>query len=170
MTPLTVLFDDAGRGAGDRNIRRDITHHDEAIGTYHDIVPDCQRSEKGRTGTDVDIVAQRRVTFAVVLARPTERDIVEYHAVLSDDGCLTNDHTHAVVDKKAGTDCGAGVYLQTGHEAVDLGEQSWQERDTQFVYEVDEAMSHYRPETGVQEYLQVAGGRIVAINRFGVFN
>ena len=73
--------------------------------------------------------SQRGVPLAVLLAGAAERDALVERDVVADDRRLADDHAHAVVDEEALADGGAGVDLDAGEEARDLGEPAREARD-----------------------------------------
>ena len=62
---------DSARNADDRRIVRHLAQHD-GVSRDARVVADLKRSEHLRTGADHNVVAERRVALADVLARTTE--------------------------------------------------------------------------------------------------
>ncbi len=87
------------------------------LGTFTDL----DSAQNFRADADRDVVANCRMTFAALLPGPTQGDALIQGDIVPHDGGLSDDHTHTVVDKEALTDCCAGMDLDAGQEATEVG-------------------------------------------------
>ena len=81
-------------------------------------VPDRDRAEQLRAGTDRHVVLERRVALAGGEARAAERHALVERDVVADLGRLADHDAHAVVDEDATADGGAGMDLDAGQPAA----------------------------------------------------
>ena len=87
---------------------------------YHGIRTDFgtlthfERSQYLCACTYHDAVADRGVALTLAPARSTEGHTLIQRNVVTNNRCLTNNHTHTVVNEKAPANCGSRMYLDTG--------------------------------------------------------
>ena len=60
------------------------------------------------------------MALAGLIAGASKRDALVERAIIADDGGLTDDDTHGVVDEESAADLGAWVNFHTCHEASEL--------------------------------------------------
>src|SRR5690606_18473084 len=108
IDPSAVLFYDATGHADDRGIRRHLGQHHRPSPDAG-VVADFEGSEHLGARRDDHVVADGRVPLAPLLARAAQHDTLIEGDVLSYLGGFADDDPHAVVDKTAGPDLGAGM-------------------------------------------------------------
>ncbi len=161
---------DVSRCPDDGGIIRNIDHVQKRIGADFDIIADSQRTQQNRARADKDVVADGRVPFADMLARPSERHIMKQDTIVADFGRLTYHHPRTMIDKKSLADGRPRMNLHPGEKLRYLREQPRNKRYPDFVHDVQKAMKKYRVKTGVQKKFDIFRRRIVAINRFNIFD
>ena len=113
--------------AHDRAVRRDVAY-DHGAAAHLDVVAERDVAQHGGAHAHDHAVAQRWVALAALLARAAERDALVELAVVANDGGLSHDDAHAVVDDEAPADRGAGMNLDTEAVAAPRGERAGNER------------------------------------------
>ena len=116
---LPGAMSDAAGDAYDYGVGRDFIYDDRACADLA-IIPYLERAEYLRARAYNNIAADGRMAFLFPPTGPAEGDAVVDGDVLADFGGFADNDPHAVVDKEAGTDLCAGVYLDTGKEAAQL--------------------------------------------------
>src|SRR5262245_53646190 len=90
---------------------------------------DGDRPEHYRADADDNIVFERGMALAALLARAAERHALVERDPIADFARLADHHAHAVVDEEAPADRRAGMDLDAGEKAADLRDQPWYERN-----------------------------------------
>jgi hypothetical protein len=99
-------------------------------------------------------------------ARAAEGDALVEVAIIADHGRFADHDAHAVVDEEPLADHGAGVDLDAGERAAEVGDQAGEERHTAPVERVREPVDLPRMEAGVgEDHLDCAPRRRVARER-----
>jgi len=83
-------------------------HDDEGVGADTGVGADRDGAEQNAVGPDENVVPDRRVTLAYMLAGPAQGDVMEHDAVFPHLRRFPDHDPHAVIDEKTGTDAGAG--------------------------------------------------------------
>lgn len=128
--PLTIRSVAGARGTSryaDRcRSRWYVAEHDRAS-TNLGAIPNVHIAQYLRADADDDVIANRRVAFATMLAGTAERDTLVHRDVLANDGRFTNHHAHAVIDEEPGPERRSRMDLDPGQETRRVGDQSGQE-------------------------------------------
>jgi len=169
FTTSAIADDDLGRCPGYRTVVRHIAHNDEAVRADLDIVPHHNWPQQGRSGTDKNIVANCWVALPLVLARSSQRDVVKQDAVVADYGCLSDYHTHSMIDEEPLANSCARVNLKAGQEAVYLGKHSGKKWNSDLVYEMQNAVESDRVKPGIQQEFDILCRRIISVDCLYVF-
>ena len=117
-------------------------HH--GIGAYANIVADMNGAEHLGAGTDNDIIAQRGVTLALFPACASQCDTVIEGAIVADFRGFAYDDPHAVINEKAPSYGGAGMNLDAGYPARDIGNHACQPGQAVAKQGVAQAMGEHR--------------------------
>ena len=111
-----------------------------SIGTNGAAFPDGDGAQHFRPSAHGDVVFQGGVAFCLGEHLTAQGYPVVQHHTIADVGGFTNDHSHAVVDKKAPTDGGTGVDFHAGEKARELGEDARREFQSAFPQDVGDAV------------------------------
>ena len=108
--------DDPPGDTDDGRVRRNRAKHDRPRPDLH-VVPNFDRAKNLSANADYDVVADRRVPFAPLLARaPQGYALIERNAI-ADLGGLADYDAHPMVDKESFADRGSGVDFDARKEA-----------------------------------------------------
>jgi hypothetical protein len=154
---LAGLVDDVGGDADDGGVRGDVAE-DDGAGADAGVFADGDVAEDVGGVADEDVVAEGGVALAADLASATESNALVDRDVVPDDGGFANDDTHAVVDEEAAADDGAGVDLDAGPEAGDLGHEAGEELEAPAPEPMIDAMNPDGLEAGIAEQDHEARG------------
>lgn len=160
-----VLLDNPRRRPHYRTIGRDVAHDYKSVGAYLDVVAHFDRSQQSRPGTDENIAANRRVTFAVMLAGTAKGYVVKEDTMIANYGSFADHNPGTVVDKKTSSNSRTRVDFKSSQEAGHLRKEARNKWDSQLPQQVDQPMSQYRLKPGVKQKLDVSDGRVIAIDR-----
>ena len=155
--------DDPAGHADDRRIGRHLAQ-DDRIGRNARVVANLERAEHLRARADHDVVAERRVPLADVLARAAERHALIEQAVVADLGGLAYDDAGAVVDDEAAADVRAGVDLDARPHLRPLRDRARQKAASMPVQPVRDAVIDRRVQTVVeqQNFQRTARGGVIS--------
>ena len=131
--------DDAARNADDRRALRYLPQHD-GVGRDARVVAHAERPEDLCARADHDVVAERGMSLADILARAAERHALIQQTVVADLGRLADDDAGAVVDDEAAADRRAGVNFDAGPELRPLGHGAGDEKAAMAVKPVRDAV------------------------------
>src|SRR5690606_7227043 len=114
------LDDDLARDAHRGRPRRNRTSHD---GVRADLGAgtDSERPENLRASTDNHAILERRMALALAPAGATQGNAVIKRHVVADLRRLTDNDTHAMIDEKTPADLRAGMNLDAGEPAPQIG-------------------------------------------------
>lgn len=112
----SVAFDDAPRHAHDGAVGRHVFDH-HGVAADLDVIADGDISQHLGTGAHSDVVAQRGVALARLIAGSAQGDALVEGAIVADDGGLANDDAHGMVDEEVPADMRGGVNFDTGYMA-----------------------------------------------------
>ena len=104
-----------------------------------------------------------------MFAGSAEGDIVKQHAVLTDFSGFADHDSRSMIDKEAFADGRAGMNFHPGQKMPDFGNQARDKRNTKLIQRMNDAMNHYRVESGIQQKLDIFRRRIIAINGPDIF-
>ena len=147
---LAGLVDDVSGDTDDGGVRGDVAE-DDGAGADAGVFADGDVAEDVGGVADEDVVAEGGMALAADLAGAAEGDALVEGDVVADDGGFTDDDTHAVVDEEAAADDGAGVDLDAGPEAGDLGTEAGEELEAPAPEPVIDAMDPDGLEAGIAE-------------------
>ena len=118
-----VALDDAPRHAHDGAVVGHVLD-DNRVAADFDVVADADVAEHLGARAHGDVVAERWVAFAGLVAGAAERDALVEHAVVAHNGSLADDDAHGVVDKEMLADLCRGMNLDAGDMTGDLREHA----------------------------------------------
>src|SRR5579862_8749468 len=141
---------DSSRNSDDRGM---IGHgaNDHRAGTDFYVVADLNAPENLGACSDHDVVADRGVTLALLVAGSAERDAQVNENVVANLSGLADYHAHAVVDEETAADPGSRMDFDAGQKAGNLGDETRQNRDVGFIQAMREAVHQNRVKSGVAE-------------------
>src|SRR6478752_2181373 len=142
--------DCARRHADGSGVRWHVFQHDRPSANAS-AVADGDRAEHLGPNTDDDVVAERWMALAALLAGAAERDALVEGDVITDDCGFADYDAHAVVDEKAAPDRGAGMNFDPGQEAGKMRKHPRKRGMTAAPEPVGEAVGKYRVKTRVGE-------------------
>jgi len=163
-------IDDVSGDADDGGVRRDVAE-DDGAGADAGVFANGDVAEDVGGVADEDVVAQGGMALAADLAGAAERDALVEGDVVADDGGLADDDAHAVVDEEAAADGGAGMDLDAGPEANDLGAEAGDELEVPAPEPMVDVVGPDGLEAGIAgEDHEARGGRGVSLeDDAGVF-
>ena len=129
--------------------RHGFDHH--RVGTDAAVRPDGDIPQNLGAGANDHLIFDGGVAFALFQAGSAQGDAMIQGDAFANFGCFTNDHPHAVIDKKSGTDLRAGMDLDTGQEAGNMRKPARQQFETVFPKPVFRAVRPDGVQTGVGE-------------------
>src|SRR3989338_1499065 len=149
---------DAAGPADDSGVLGHVSD-DDGVGPDHRVAADGDVPQHFGAGADDDVVADRRVALAALLAGAAQRHPLEEGDVVADDGGLADHDPHPVVDEEAPADHRRGVDLYTGEPPRRRHEEPRQDGYAQPVEPMREAVDDERVEPGIgqQDFDQIAG-------------
>ena len=154
--------------ADDGRIGGDVVN-DDGVGADLRAVANRDRSEHLGSGTDGDVVLERRVSLAGGKAGTAERDALVERHVVADLGRLTDHDAHPVVDEEAVTDARRRMNLDSGHRAGNGGDEARQDRHPALMQRmggpVGEQRVHARPRGEDRQRADPASRRVPALHR-----
>lgn len=118
-----VALDDASRHAHDGAVVGHVLNDDRVAADF-DVVADADVAEHLGARAHGDVIAERWVAFAGLVAGAAERDALIEHAVVAHNGGLADDDAHGVVDKEVLANLRGRVNLDAGDVAGDLREHA----------------------------------------------
>jgi len=158
------------RNADHRHPGRDIGQH-HRIGADPGAFADGDRPQHLSPGTDDHPVIQGGMTFAPVQRGAAEGDAVIEGDIGADFRGLADHHPGAVVDEQAGADGGAGMNLDSGEQAPQMGEEAAGHPSPALPAPMGQPVNCHRMQAGVAEqHLEprMRGG-ITGADRINVF-
>src|SRR5882672_8565870 len=153
---------DNARGYADRGrARRHFLHH-YRIGANARALADQDRAENFRPGPHHHAFAEGGMAFALVPRRAAERDAVIERAVIADLRRLADDYAHAMVDEKTPPDRSAGMNLDAGQPARQMGNEPRQPSQPHAPQEMGQAVRQRGVKPGVASnyFPSVPGSRV----------
>ena len=160
---LAVLALDNARGNTD--CRTVLGNRFENDGTCRDlgVVADLERTEYLGSRTDHNAVAERRVTFAGVLAGTAEGDTLIERTVVADLRRFTDDNPGSVVDEESFANGSTRVDFNAGDRSCRLADSTCGEEVSFFIQSVGNFVREHRMQTGVeQQHFEIGRCRRVA--------
>ena len=155
--------DDLGGDAHGSGVLRHLAEH-HGVGRDPGVVTHPEGPQHLGSAADEHVVSDGGMALAVVLAGAAQGDAMIDQAVVADLGGLADDDAHPVVNDQAAADLGAGVDLNAGDVAGQLGVQAGQEGKVVTVEPVGDAVEDDGVDAGVEEKdLQLAAGGRVAL-------
>ena len=142
--------DDPAGHADDRRIGRHLAQ-DDRIGRNARVVADLERAEHLRARADHDVVAERRVPLADVLARAAERHALVEQAVVADLSGLANHNPRPMVDDKSAADPRARMNLNPGPHLRPLRDRARQKAQPAHMQPVRDAVIDRRVQAVVEQ-------------------
>src|SRR4249919_1773721 len=116
---------DFARDADHSGVRRHRSHQDGA-GSHPAVATYGHRTKDRRAAEDRDRVLDRGVALDTLRRCTTERYTLVDRHIIADFGCLTDNDTHAVVNKKTPADFRTGMNLDACQEAPDVAHDTSQ--------------------------------------------
>ena len=110
-----------------RTFERSGHRQDPLSSTEADPVADGDRTQNLGAGADDDVVADRRVTFAMAGVRHAEGDLVVNIAVVPDFRGFADHDPHPMVDDEASSDLRGGMNLDSRQPSREMRRESSQE-------------------------------------------
>src|SRR5690242_19373389 len=115
------------------------------------VMPDGDVAQNLRTRADHDVIPDRRMPLAFLLARAAQRHaLVEQH-VIADLCRLADHHAHAVIDEAAPADGRAWMDFDAGESADELRQNACRESETSLVHSMPQPVQEDCMETRVAE-------------------
>jgi hypothetical protein len=108
-------------------------------------------AENFRAGADDNSIFDRRVAFRRFKTGSTEADTLVNDDVVSDDGRLTDDDAHAVIDDEASTNLSARMNFDTRDESTHLAKESWEERNPALQQKASDPIKEHRLDSWIEE-------------------
>ena len=153
---------DARRNAHRRGGGRD-RFEQHGVGRDLRAVADLERPQNLGAAADRHIFAERRMAFALVLARAAQGDPLVDRAAVADLGGLADNDPHAVVDQDSLADLRAGVYLDAGQKPGKLAEKARRQIGLVLIEPVRGAVHHDGVQTArKQQHLKAVARRRIA--------
>lgn len=156
-----VGFVDNASYANNRRIRWNVFKHNGVCADF-DVVANGYVAQNFCACAYYHVVAQRGMAFVMLLARSAQGCALVNRAVITDDGGLTDNYAHAVVDEQIFADFCAGVDFDTRKKPAQLRQQSSQKTQVYYVEKMRNAMPNYRMHARVQQkdFQRASCGRI----------
>src|SRR5207248_2243966 len=136
-----------------------------------DVVADLDIAQHFGSGPYDDVVAQRGMAFAALIAGAAEGDSLVEQDVVADFGGFADDDAGAVIDEEAPAYGGAGVNLDSGEESADLGDDAGNERHAPDIELMREAVSQngMEPRVTEKDLEHAFGCRVLPEDRVDLF-
>ena len=160
---MAVAQDDVAGHADDGGVGGHAAQHDGA-GADAAVVSDGDVAQDFCAGTHDDVVAERGMALAFVLAGAAEGDALVEGDVVAYDGSFADDRPGAVIDEEAAAEFGTGMDFDSGEQARDLREPAGEESQIMTPQPVREMV---RPD-GVKAGIAEKNFRVGARGRVGL--
>src|SRR3569832_947774 len=144
-----IALHHAPRHAHHRGTRRHIFHY-HCIGADTRAVAQGDGSQLLRARSHHDVIAQCRVSLALLPGRPAQGDAVIERAIVADLRRLADHHTHAVINEKAAADLGGGMELDAREPARESGDEAREPFESRVPELVTQAVIQHRVHTGIR--------------------
>ena len=155
-TRSLIPDDDSSRRADDGCSCRNIPGHNRVCANLR-IVSDADVSQNFGSGADHDIVSDRRMAFAVLLAGSSQRRAMVHRAVVADDRRFPDHHAHAVVDEESFPDIGGGMNFDAVDHAHEIHDALSKQLQFYFIEKMGDAVPENRLHSGIEQNdLQIA--------------
>src|SRR4029450_5217131 len=125
--PLAIAICYPPRNADDNGVRGNLAYDDRARADPA-AVADLEGADDLGAGADNDVVAQGRMAFLALQARPAEGHALQQRDVLTDLGGLADDDPHAVIDEEAGAELRGWMDLDARDEPRDVRQEARRDR------------------------------------------
>ncbi len=125
---LAFAENDVSRHADDGGIFGNIAQHDRT-GADAAVFPDGDVAENFRASADDDVVFDRGMPLAVLLAGASQSHALIKSHVIAHDRRLADHDAHAVIDEQPPSNLGSGMNFDSGEQARDLREPSSQQKE-----------------------------------------
>ncbi len=169
LEAFAIAPDDTARNPDDGAVRRNI-FIDDRIGPNLAVITDGDRAEYFCAHADQHPISERGMAFGALDARSPQGDLVVEQDVVADDGGLSDDDAHAVIDKEAAAYRGTGMDLDPGKKAADLGDSPREQAKPPQPEPVCHPVRPERMQAGIGEGFQsVAGGGIFVQDSLYIF-
>lgn len=162
---FALLDDDAAWNADDCRVRRHF-FEDDGTGTDFCAFTDGKGTEDFGAAGDDDIVADGRMAFALFLTCPAEGHALIEGDVVADDCRFADDDAHAMVDKQAFTNLGAGMDFDARKEAGNSGNDTGRDKPLMLIEKVGQAMGPdgMKARIAKQDFQRVLSGWIAVLD------
>jgi len=149
---------------------RYILDHD-GVGTDFGVFSYDDIAQYFGTCTDYYATLYGRVTFAGAGADPSEGDLLIDKDIILDDGSLTDDHTHSMIDKYAPTNCCTRMDIDHRQEHPQCGDEPWDKTQSTLIEPVCDTVEKERPETWIvkKEFKCRMKCRVILFDRSKIF-
>jgi hypothetical protein len=127
-----------------------ILDHDR-VGTDFGILSYGDVPQYFGTGSDNDIVFECRVALAFVGADTAKCHLLIDKDIISDDCCLSDDHTNPVIDKDTPSELGGGVDVDHRQEHSQCGDKTGKKTQSFVVKPVGDTVEEQSPQSRVVE-------------------
>src|SRR5829696_9151839 len=120
---------DGSRRRPDRSgVRRHVFEHDRTRADSGPC-PNCDRAEYRRADADDRVILDGGVSLAALLPRPAQRHPLVYGDVVTDQGGLTNDNAHTVIDEDTLAEPCSRMNLDPGDRPTKMCQQTRGEKE-----------------------------------------
>jgi hypothetical protein len=127
-----------------------ILDHD-GVGTDFGVFTDSDVSKNLGAGSDNDIVFECRVALAFVGTDTAKSHLLIDENIISDDRCLSDDHTDPVVYEDTPSELGGGVDVDHRQKHSQCGDKTGKETQSFVVKPVGDTVEEQSPQSRVVE-------------------
>ena len=145
--------------------------HDHRTCPDLDAIADLDSAENLGSRADHNVIANRRMAFAALVARATKRDSLINQNIIANFRRLTNYYTHPVINKKTVADFSAGVDFNPRQKTGKLRHETRQNGDTRQIKPVRHAMHKHGMKARITKdnFEDTAGSGVLTENGFDLF-
>lgn len=147
---LAVHLNDPRRNSHRRAVIGNCIQNDR-ISRYLHVVADFERSEHLCSRAHEHIVAEGRVTLALILSRTSEGNALIQQAVIAELGSLADNDSHAVVNEQSLSYLCTRVYLYTRAASCSLRYYPRYCYHSMYMKPMRNAVAAHRSEAGIRE-------------------